>query len=504
MAKKKKIWAAGCFVLFVLLAFVLNLHLRNLERSEYITYPDYPEHPGLEVKIKGNGYNLLLITVDTLRTDYLSANGYDLNTTPSADQLIKGGLYFSRAITPVPRTTQALACLLTGCYPHKAGVRYLWDGLSWKTITLAEILKEVNYQTIAVVSNHVLPPERRLDRGFNKYDFGTDKRDAVKTTQAAIKHLNKLNSEAPFFLWVHYIDPHVPYYPPKDIAIEFDPNYAGRYKTHFGDKPGGIGEHAYPKDIGKERAVYHNDLGEEVNQHIRRLYAADIKLADIGMKQLVEAAQKHAGNNLLIVFTADHGESLGEHDYYFEHGAYVYNPELRVPLAFVLPEDHSKNLMGRVNDWVSLIDVLPTTLDLLGIDVLSSHLDNIDGRSLMPYWNGRPIESRPIFAESGKCYFPKSIKRRVRFDISGRFRCVIYNEWKLIWTPYQKGVLLYELYNTELDPDETKDLYSPDHPKAKILMKYLQQWMAQHSQKPRETRPSKKDLEALRSLGYIK
>ena len=504
MAVKKRIWWWSGFALFVIVAFFFYFHLRKAEKTEYTTYPDYPEPLGLKVELKGNAYNILLITVDTLRPDYLSANGYDLNTSPSIDQLISRGLYFSRAVTPIPRTTQALASLLTGCYPHKTEVRNLWDRLARKTITLAEILKKVNYQTIAVVSNHILIPERRLDRGFDVYDFGTDKRDAIKTTAAAIGHLKELNHEDPFFLWVHYIDPHAPYYPPENLAEEFDPNYHGRYKTHFGAEPGGIGENAYPKDLGKERAVFNNDLPEEVNVHIRRLYAADIKLTDMGIELLMQAVRRQAGDNLLILFTADHGESMGEHDYYFDHGAYVYNAGLRVPLVFQLPENHSKYFTGTINDWVSIIDVLPTALDLLGIEVQSDHLGDIDGRSLISYWEGSSQESRPLLAESGKAFFPDSMRKRARFDISGRFRCVIHGRWKLIWTPFQSQDLLYELYEIAFDPDEIKDLYNPSHSKFPMLDKLLKEWISEEGQMVKETKPSKKDLETLRSLGYIK
>lgn len=501
--RKKRLWIRICAVFFLLFAFLAYLYLRNYVRKEELIYPRYPEYPDLRIKLSGESHNLLLITVDTLRPDYLSFNGYDLDTSPAVDRLISRGLYFSHAITPIPRTTQALACLLTGCYPYKTQVRYLWDNLSTKTVTLTDILKRSNYETIAVVSNHVLLPSRGLDRGFGVYDFGTDKRDAIQTTQAAIQYLNTLDLERPFFLWVHYIDPHAPYYPPEDIALRFDPDYNGRYKTHFGDEPGGIGEYAYPKDIGKERAVFRNDLGEEINQHVRRLYAADIRLTDLGIEQLVQAVERVAGDNLLIVFTADHGESLGEHDYYFDHGAYVYNAGLRVPLAFVLPEGHSKYWIGAEDDWVSLVDILPTTLDLMGIEVQSHHLNGIDGRSLLPYWEKTPLEPRPFFAESGRSFFQDSIKRRVKFDVSGRFRCVFFNNLKLIWTPYQKNELLYELYDMESDPSETEDLFSQDSQEREMLKDFLYQWMAQQPQEALETRPTEKDLEILRSLGYV-
>jgi arylsulfatase A-like enzyme len=511
--RRKRVWTAVCFLILAIVAgavyFRFYRHQGSLSYGSsqtvgHILYPSYPNSEGLEAKVEGPQRSLLLITVDTLRPDYLGFNGYDLKATPSIDRLISESLYFAKAVTPIPRTTQALACLLTGQYPYKTGVRRLWDELSRQTITLAEILKKAGYRTIAVVSNHILVPQRRLDRGFQVYDFATDKRDALKTSEAAVQHLDELDGKRPFFLWVHYIDPHVPYYPPEGLAREVDPHYEGRYKTHFGGKPGAIGEHAYPKDIGKERAVFHNDLGEEVNRHIRRLYAADIQFTDMGIHSLLEAVERRASDDVVIVFTADHGESLGEHDYYFDHGDYVYSAGLRIPLSFKLPSNHPLHQVGRVDSWVSLVDVLPTILDLLAVDVRSGRLENIDGRSLAACWKGKSLERVPVFAESDDSFYPKSIKRRVRFDISGRFRCVIRDEWKLIWTPFQTGEMLYEFYHLESDPHEKNDEYRPDHPQARVLLEQLQQWMAQQPQGVREPVPGKRDIETLRSLGYIR
>ncbi len=115
--------------------------------------------------------SVLLVSVDTLRPDYLSANGYDRPTTPFVDSLLAEGFYFPQAVSPVPRTTPALASLLTGAYPHTTRVRTLTDSLSDDVTPLAEILRRWNYGTMAVVSNHVLPRSRRLDRGFDVYDM---------------------------------------------------------------------------------------------------------------------------------------------------------------------------------------------------------------------------------------------------------------------------------------------------------------------------------------------
>jgi arylsulfatase A-like enzyme len=140
----------------------------------------------------------------------------------------------------------------------------------------------------------------------------------------------------------------------------------------------------------------------------------------------------------------------------------------------------------------------------LGIKVSSGHLSQVDGVSLIPYWEGRRPAPRPLFSESDDTFYPEFIKRRVRHDISGRFRSVIFDGWKLIWTPFQQPGMLYELYDVESDPDETDNLYEAEKARAGVLEKYLQEWMTLQSQSVEDTRPTQKDLEILKSLGYIK
>ena len=111
--------------------------------------------------------SVLLLTLDTLRPDNMSMNGYDRPTTPFLDSLAAEGWYFEQAVAPVPRTTPALASLLTGAYPHTTGVRTLTDTLSSEVIPVTEVLRASGYQTLAVVTNQVLPRRRGLARGFD-------------------------------------------------------------------------------------------------------------------------------------------------------------------------------------------------------------------------------------------------------------------------------------------------------------------------------------------------
>jgi arylsulfatase A-like enzyme len=452
--------------------------------------------------------SVLLLTVDTLRPDYMSMNGYDRITTPFLDSLIAEGHYFEQALAPVPRTTPALASLFTGAYPHTTRVRTLTGTLSPDVVSLAEVLKGGGWQTVAVVTNGVLVPRRGLARGFDSYDVASDGRTARETTAKALRVLEHLDPSVPLFAWVHYIDPHVPYHPDPTIASSFDPEYRGRYRFSFGElSPLGEARRlvlTYPRDLPKGEATHRNPLPESVNRHVRRLYAADIRGLDAEVERLVGAVRSWAGEDLIVVFAADHGESLGEHDFYFDHGDYIYNAGTRIPLAFVLPRSHPAHGSGRCRGWVSLVDVVPTLLELMDSEPPSEMADQIEGRSLTRCMSGRELEPEPVFLESGHSYYPQYVTRRVRNDTAGRFRAVILGDWKLIWTPFQPEDLAWELFDIRGDPHETENLYAPDHPQVAPLKRHLESWLAR--QDPAEVAQppeiSTEDREALRALGY--
>jgi arylsulfatase A-like enzyme len=445
----------------------------------------------------GPSQRVLLVSVDTLRADHVGGpQRHPEATMPFVDGLLERGVRFSHAWTPIPRTTQALASLLTGLYPHRTRVRTLVDRLPPDVESVAEMAQRKGYRTIAVVSNHMLTRERGLDRGFDVYDSAGDIRGADATTAAALAAVAGIGRDTPLFLWVHYIDPHVPYHPPRELAERFDPDYRGPYRHYFGPVPGAVGNHAYPRDLGKRRAVFANPLSDQVNEHIRSLYAADVRFTDSAIEALLAGLEDRLGRDWLVVFTADHGESLGEHDYFYDHGDYVYAGTTRVPLGIVLPGGARRT----VADPVSLVDVTPTLVELLGLAPAAEGA--FEGRSLVPYLRGEELPPRPVFAESGRSYFPQMIPERVSFDVPGRFRTVVDGSWKLIWTPGREADAAYRLFDLAADPDETRDL-SADHPeRVQELRRELARWTAGDVGQPPPA-ISEPDEAALRALGYI-
>jgi arylsulfatase A-like enzyme/Tfp pilus assembly protein PilF len=301
--------------------------------------------------------SVLLVSIDTTRADRLGCYGRREASTPNLDRWAAEGVVFENAVTPVPITLPAHASLMSGLLPHRHGVR---DNGIYRVPhappTLAALLAEAGYDTAAVVGAAVLDRQYGLDRGFGRYEdsvgpmgLAIAERDAAAVTSAASAAARSLRK--PFFLFVHYFDPHAAYVPPPPFAERFRPDL---YQ----------GEIAY------------------VDEQIGRLRR---ELEGLGLLE-----------GTVVVLTSDHGESLGEHGEP-THGVFLYQATLRVPLIIVAP----KRWPGgrRVAGLASLIDVPPTLLELAGLRVPGA----LDGRSLAPAVEGVAAGARwlPIESEFG-------------------------------------------------------------------------------------------------------
>jgi arylsulfatase A-like enzyme/Flp pilus assembly protein TadD len=288
------------------------------------------------------GFNLLLITLDTTRADRLGSYGYERAATPSLDDLARRGVRVGDAVTVAPLTLPAHASLFTGVIPPRHGVRTNGHALADSHRTLAEILGEAGYQTAAFVSSFVLESRFNLDQGFEVYDdrvmpsfdatFGTgNERPAGAVTTAATAWLRARDVGRPFFAWVHYFDPHHGYHPPAEFGLK------------FGDRP----------------------------------YDGEIAYMDAEIGRLVGGlGEQGLSERTVIVVAGDHGESLGEHGERF-HGRTVYEPAIRVPLIVAAPSTVIAR-PGIIDDRVvSLVDILPTLLEVMGI-AAPGELDGLD------------------------------------------------------------------------------------------------------------------------------
>jgi arylsulfatase A-like enzyme len=310
--------------------------------------------------------NVILITVDTLRADHLSDYGYHLPTTPEIDRSAKEATIFTNCISTAPNTVPALASIMTSQYPsfHSAGTTNGMQAMVTDEPTLARILSENGYSTAAFVSNYVLSRKVRMYGGFDIYDDtftsfelvrGVPERTADKTTEYVLNWLAAMTNER-FFLWAHYQDPHGPYTPP------------ARYEERFPEAayPAGPEKLAVRDNFGKGVVPDYQYLsGHTSPSYYRARYDAEIAYADecIG-RLLARVRELGLWERSIVVFTADHGESMGEHDYYFSHGHDLTDEQIHVPLIMHIP---GAAQVERVDELVSSVDIPRTILAAVGL-----------------------------------------------------------------------------------------------------------------------------------------
>jgi arylsulfatase len=444
--------------------------------------------------------SVLLITIDTLRADHLGCYGYPRPTSPRIDRLAAEGIVFDRAFTSLPRTTQSIASIMTGRYPKGHGARGLFSALPAANLTLAEILKEQGYATGAVVSNLFLRPGKGFEQGFDRYHNPPSRWDgdsAAEVTAAALTWLEEVPAGRPFFLWVHYLDPHWTYEPSAPYDRAFDPGF---------DQPFTLFEDLRSGRLTKGQIIFGTVLGRREIEHVVSLYDGGIAHTDAFVGLLLDHVARRAGGSpLLRVLTADHGESLGEHGYHFAHGEYLYQPELRVPLLVSLPGRIAAG--ARAAALVQNVDIAPTILALLGIE----RLQGGDGRPILQGAGGHgaaaPYPGREVaFAESDFQLIHAENRRYHIPGPDGRWSAAFDARHKLIQIPRPRGPLL-EFYDLEEDPGETRNLEGTGrHAEARArLMRELLRF-ADYEAGPGGEGPApldEEDRERLKSLGYI-
>ena len=402
---------------------------------------------------------VLLITVDTLRADRLGCYGTRRMETPAMDALAAEGVRFEDALAQVPITLPSHTVILTGTYPMYNGVRdFTSHGIPPGIGLLAEAFKRQGYQTAAFVSAFVLDSTWGFGRGFDTYDDHFDPRQFETRNPGNIQRradetidrlLAWLRSRAagpaagrPFFVWLHLYDPHSDYNPPEP----FHTRYAGRLYD---------GEVAY------------------TDSQLARLFA--------------ELRRRGLYDRALIVLLSDHGESLGEHGE-DEHGFFVYNSTLHVPLIFKLPRGQAPPRV--IQGPVGTIDVAPTLLDLLRLQ--DPIRRQFQGSSLAALILGRgTVANRPVYAET---YYP--------FNSFGwsPLRSLRTHRYNFIEAPRP------EIYDLAADPAETRDLYSQRRADAEALRNQLRDFERRYAAQvsaPKGPPLAPETLEKLKSLGYL-
>jgi arylsulfatase len=423
---------------------------------------------------------LLLLTVDTLRADHLGTYGGPAGLTPALDALARESLVFEAAYAPCSLTVPSLSTLLTGRYPEENGIYINEHPLGSDIPTIGSVLQRKGWQTGAIVSNYVLRAGGGLERGFDVYDARFPGIEAVRklpertapdTTTDALALLDRLlGDDRPIFLWVHYQDPHGPYTPPaalreRQLARTLQAPDARR-KLAVGQR--GLAEIPDYQFLESRRDVAFYRAG----------YAAEVQYTDSEIGRFLRGVRERVPRDETVtVFSADHGEGLGEMDYWFAHGEYLSDALVRAPLFIQSPGRPP----GRRRDVTSLVDLFPTLLALAGMSPVQAR-----GRDLLA--KGAAAVSPPIYLASlGASTLP-----RLGFISDG---------YKLVLTP-RGGQVTPELYRLGA---EEQDLATAEPQRAAALAAELSKLRStMKMRKPGQARALRSDdVERLRSLGYM-
>jgi len=426
--------------------------------------------------------NLLIVSVDTLRADALGFAGYEAAQTPNLDRLAAEGTVFTRAIAPIPRTTPALGSLLTGRWPQHHGSREVGDPIVDGVTTLAEVLSRRGYVTLAVSANNAAGPKQELDRGFDRfitYDdlieiYGDDlyrdltpippdrKGWATAVTDQALALLGAAPRDEPYFLWLFYFDPHFLYRPPEPWQSGVEAEGCWRLYRYFGE---------HRKESGQVFADV-GGVASEALEDCRRLYDVEITYADAEIGRLIETLRASGRlEDTVIHFVADHGENFGEAGLFFEHGDNVHGAGLQVPFVWSGPGI----ARGRRDEGVvSLVDTLPTILELLGVP--GDERPPVDGIDLSPRLDPsepqkRPDERRVVFAESATAMWNEAVGRLTTGRTWWRV-CINDQRFALCEIPGEAPGE-YLLYDHAEDPELSLDV-AAEHPEA--VERLLEAW----------------------------
>lgn len=418
-------------------------------------------------------YNVILIAVDTLRADHLGCYGYSRAVTPHLDAFAKKSIFFQNAFCPIPKTSASFASMLTGLHPFIHKTKPNRGFLDKRFLTLAELLQNNGYHTAAIVDNANLSSTFLFNQGFETYtEVWNEVQEKEQSTpfisERAISFLKNPGSK-PFFLWLNYIEPHTPYVPPMRFVR---PGPRGRDVRQVKNR-------LMPRRVLREMEKNQNyDEGYYVS-----LYDGAVSYIDFEVGRIIDTFTRQGlDKNTILIFTADHGEDLGERDYFFDHGVLTFTATARVPLILFVP--------GRgaavVEASSSVMDIYPTVLDCLG----QSAPYPLQGVSLLKPEKDRLLHIIGI----GSHAMVKNNHHYISIDPK--------TSKKLRLAPNH-------LYDLAADPRETRNLFSGNAGLALALARKYDEYLKMHGYFTRQPvvtakkKLSEKERKSLETLGYL-
>jgi arylsulfatase A-like enzyme len=457
--------------------------------------------------------NVVLVVMDTTRADRLSLHGYQRKTSEALEQLARRGRCYTQCYSTSSWTIPAHASMFTGLYPvrHRATQETLL--LDEQFDTLAEILASDGYQTLGLSTNPAVAERFGLAQGFQVFlDMW---RDGMKqhyspagvhpVNSAVEEFLRKRRQSEPFFMFINYIEPHVPYRPPEAFLIPF---------LEPGQDAGDVYEYS-----GRKWPVHYLDRVEIPPagfDAMGRLYDGEVAHLDTVIEDLEGLFDLYGlSDDTLLIVTSDHGENLGDHGH-LDHVFSLYNTTLHVPLVVLDP--HEAQPGRRVETPVQVLDLFPAILRYAGLQEAARDSQGMDLAA------AERAEKRPMLAEY---YFPSQVlsvcvkyggpeKMKPLQEYMRRLRSIQWEGMKFIWASDGR----HELYHLEEDPEELHNLISEEkyQPVVADLQKRLDESIDKYSEgiplppEPAswdeilgfEQKVDQESREELRSLGYLR
>jgi arylsulfatase len=527
--------------------------------------------------------NVVLITLDTTRPDHLGCYGYKRNTTPHIDQFAEEAVVVSRGVSVIPLTTPSHATIMTGLHPQTHQIYRNSNSVHDNFTMLAEILNRYGYSTGGFVSVKLLNARLGFAQGFDYYSDipehpqgkdsqNEDRKKGIRqllfkpllqrrgdeTVDAGLAWLEKTKNQR-FFAWIHLYDPHLSYMPPTEYGYRFNPQYEEYLK--------GIRKPSFIQSAYEDQVRYDGDseqltakegfqilfdvfgINSPESSRVHSLspgqvedfiaaYDGEIAFVDEQVKRVIDFLKSNGlYSNTIVIIMGDHGEILHEKEDYFGHHKYLYEGAMRIPIIMKFPGITHQTIDERITN----MDVLPTLLDAIGIEVsipldgisywpVISSYSTVQGpeqlfygthtgerrasvthreQNLSPSMRKARSFSEHIFSFI-KRVFMRMFRIRQRWRIEEHFEkiAVVKGDWKLIrsnaGTNRKNGT--YELYNIKEDPYELENLVADENEVFAELSELLEEYarIKRFSIYPLENGgQTAEEIKTLRSLGYM-
>ncbi len=424
--------------------------------------------------------HVFLVTIETFRWDHASLYGYDRATTPNLARVAGEGAYFTRHYVQAPYTRPSLSSLVTSRYPAALGIADNVQSLSRDVTTVAELFSGAGYLSGGFLAQFLLSSQFGFHQGFHAFFNHPNDTDAGVVASELVQWMSD-HPKDNTFVWTHLFDPHGPYRPSAE--------WAGRF---VGDELWNRDDVTLAAGVAKARGsvipAYVYDEGKQQRRHYVAGYDADIAYADHRLGEIFAQIDKMGWrDSSLVIVTADHGESMTDHEKFFAHGT-LYDHDLHVPMVVWAPGRVPAGAV--VSERSSHLDIVPTLLDYAGIKAPT----NLQGRSL-----------RGLMSPGGKAPQPFTV---ASVGAAEAETTAVYGDKGLKVVVDAAGKVV-EAYDLGVDPAEKVNVAEARSAEATAMAASFSTWMKKQltDEAPKPKRPARQvddaEAEMLRQLGYM-